>query len=374
MKRLIAVLTGLVMLCGIAAACAEETLPYLETQNQDVYINSTILTEASYPQVCISPYSAYSIIESSYKEPWFVTFPGPAGASCSEFYVDSCQYFDLENYRQYFYQATDSYSYETFLNKCSDESNIVLDGSDKIAAYIKPDNGSAYGLLGLDEIERGAKLYVQIRLDTIRKVAEEERADLLKGIITEEVNRIRDSMACTKLDQYWTIGAFRGVKLFSYSIPGMTVTQDLPEINFHFDGQDFGGKMFITSVDGEQYNAYVVKDSELAVTIKAEINSYSYVFYNREESEYTMATLVDGSEWGIYVSNEKDGKPYSVYASRVLSSKDKYGNDNPTYFTFQVSASSGRMVWADVDAFKADLNTLVQSVTFTGLPESTEAE
>ena len=133
MKRLIAVLTGLVMLCGIAAACAEEALPYLETQNQDVYINSTILTEASYPQVCISHYSAYAIIESNYKEPWFVTFPGPAGASCSEFNVDSCQYFDLENYRQYFYQATDSYSYETFLNKCQDENNIVLDGSDTVS-------------------------------------------------------------------------------------------------------------------------------------------------------------------------------------------------------------------------------------------------
>ena len=111
MKKLTAILLGLVLLCSAALAGAAEGTaepPYLETESQDVYLSSTVLTEASYPQACISPYGAYAFIESDYKEPWFVSFPGPEGAACSEFAVDSCDYLDIVNFRQYSYQATDS--------------------------------------------------------------------------------------------------------------------------------------------------------------------------------------------------------------------------------------------------------------------------
>ena len=364
MKRLIAVLTGLVLLFGVAA-CAEEALPYFETRDQDILGSRTLLSEASYPQVCISPYGA-SFIESDYKEPWFVTFPGPEGTSCFSFDASSCSYLDEENVRAYYYEAGTNTSYEIFLNRCEDESNILLDGSDKVAAYISPDHGNAYGLIGLDEIERGAKLYIQISVFRYNKMEEGELKTLLTDLITAEVTRIKDSMACTKVDQYWTVGAYQGLKLFSYTVPGMTVVQEFPEITFHFDGQDLTGKMFITGIDAEKYSGYVAKD-ELAVSIQGEINSYSHVFYNREESEYTMVTLDDGSEWGIYVANANDGKPWSVYASRVLLNKD----DRPLYFTFQLTAKArhGNVPWADVDAFAADLNTLAQSVQFEGLPE-----
>lgn len=372
MKKLIAVLMGLMLLCG-AAAGAEEALPYLETQDQNVYFGSTLLTEGSYPQVCISPYSTYALFESDRNEPWYVTFPAPDGAQCSQFTVDSCHFLDLENLRQISYQAMESYSYETFLNKCEDESNIILDGSDKKAAYIKPENGNAYALLGLDEIARGAKLYVSVHLDTIRKIAEDERAGILTDLITKEVDRISGGMSCVKLDRYWTDGAYQGVKLFCGSIPGMTLTQDLPEIDFHLDGESFGGKAFISTVDGQEYTAYVAKDRALTVRIEAEISSNSYVFYNREESEYTMVTLDDGSEWGLYVANEWEGKPYSVHASRVLSSKDKNGDDRPVYFNYHLTTSSGlKLAWADLESFKTDLNILVQNLHFTGLPESAE--
>ena len=153
--------------------------------------------------------------------------------------------------------------------------------------------------------------------------------------------------------------ACKGVKLYSVSIPGMTLVQDLPaSIDFHFDGETFSAKPFITRVDGQEFTVYAAaEDRSKSVRIQAEINSYSYVFYNREASEYTMVTLDDGSEWGLYVANDKDGKPYSVYASRVLSAKD----DKTLYFTYQLTVGQGGMVWADLDAFKADLNTLASS-------------
>ena len=367
MKKLLALLMSLMLLCGIAAANAEAELPYLETVDQDMYINQTLLTAESYPQVCISPFSAYSLFESTYDEPWYVTFPCPEGAQCNEFSVDSASFLDVNNAYQYYYQATDSYSYETFLNKCEDESNIILDGSDKAAAYISPDRGNAYALLGLDEIKRGAKLYVSVSMDLYRKLPEDSRAQTLTDFIKAEVERLQANMTCAVNNKFWTVDACKGVKLYSVSIPGMTLVQDLPaSIDFHFDGETFTAKPFITRVDGQEFTVYAAaEDRSKSVRIQAEINSYSYVFYNREASEYTMVTLDDGSEWGLYVANDKEGKPYSVYASRVLSAKD----DKTLYFTYQLTVGQGGMVWADLDAFKADLNTLVQTLRFPGLPE-----
>ena len=367
MKKLLALLMGLILLCGIAAANAESELPYLETVDQNMYFNKTLLTNESYPQVCISPFSAFSLFESTYDEPWYVTFPGPEGAQCCEFSVDSCAFLDVSNAYSYSYQAVDSYSYETFLNKCPDENNILLDGSDKIAAYINPEYGSAFALFGLDEIKRGAKLYVSVSMDMYRKLPEDSRVQALTDLLTAEIERIKTNMTCAVNDKFWTVDACKGAKLYSVSIPGMTIVQDLPaSIDFHFDGETFTAKPFISRIDGQEYSVYAAaEDRSKSVRIQAEIKSYSYVFYNREESEYTMVTLDDGSEWGLYVANDKDGKPYSVYASRVLSAKES----ETLYFTYQLTVGQGGMVWADLDAFKADLNTLVQTVQFPGLPE-----
>ena len=367
MKKLIAVLLVLMQLCSVAA-CAEEALPWLETEDQDAYYSTTLLTVESYPQVCISPFSSYQLFSRGSTEPWYVTFPAPAGARCAEFGVDNCHFLDFENNRQISYQATDNYSYETFLNKCENEDNIILDGSDKVAAYINPDRGSAYALLGLDEIKRGAKLYISISQNNYRKVEENELAQLLKDVITAEASRVRENMVCTQSEKFWTDGAFRGVKLFSYSLPGLKPAQDLPEISFHFDGTEFTAKPFVVRVSGEKFEALATDNAGITVTVEEEISSFSYVFYNREESEYTMVTMDDGSEWGVYVSNENNGKPYSVYASRLLSEKDKRGNDSLLYFNFQVSASGSNLYWTDLNAFIEDLKVLIQNLSLEGLP------
>ena len=103
MKKIIAMLLGLMLLCcavftaagaatedtkapaeGAEAAEVTETaetpaegaeLPYIESEDQDVYISATVLTEASYPQVCISPYSSYELFARNKKDPWYVISP-----------------------------------------------------------------------------------------------------------------------------------------------------------------------------------------------------------------------------------------------------------------------------------------------------------
>ena len=392
MKKTLALLLGLTLLfCGVlpAAFAATETaeapaeeaetteaaetaeasedaeLPYIETESQDIYLSATVLTEASYPQICISPYGSYELFGSNKKEPWYVTLPVPENMACECFSVDSAEFLstDANNAYEIYYKATDRYSYEDFLLDCADkENNMLLDGSDKVAAFITPDRSRAEALFGLDEIQEGAKLYVSVHVQHLNSKEDAEKAEILKTKINDEIARIRENMKCEKADKYWTDGAYKGVKLYTKSVDGNYFIMDFPEIAFHFTEDGISGQVFPTAVDGTSVKAYVCKDREKSVDISIDVDTYSYVFYNRDESEITKVTLSDGNEWGIYVANEKDGQPYSVHAARVLNTVDSNGEEKPVYLTVQMNASSSGQCWADVDAFAKDLDVIAQSV------------
>jgi len=383
MKKTIAMLLGLVLLfCAVftvAGAATEETkapaegaetpaedagLRYIESEDQDVYISATVLTEDSYPQVCISPYGSYDLFSRNKKDPWYVTFPVPEGLRCESFGVENANFLSLDanNAYEVFYQATDRYSYEDFLLDCEDkENNMLLDGSDKVAAYISPDSGRARALFGLDEIQEGAKLYVQIHVQHLNKKEDAEKAEILKKVLSDEIARIQGSMKCVKMDKFWTDGTYKGVKLYNRSLPGNYLVMDMPEITFHFTEEGFGGQVFPVDVDGTSVKAYVCKDREKSVEFSITADTYSYVYYNRDEAEITKVTLSDGNEWGIYVANEKDGQPYSVHAARVLTTTGSGDDAKPVYLTVQMNASSSGLYWADVDAFAKDLDVIAQS-------------
>ena len=376
MKKLIALLLGLILLCCAAAAFAGETtseataqeepaeLPYMETEPQDVYISDTVLTEASYPQVCISPYGAYSLFSRDNIEPWYVTFPCPEGMRCSGFRVDEADFLmlDANNAFEIYYSATDRYSYEVFLGDCEDENNIILDGSEGVAAYIEPDRSRARALFGLDEIEKTAKLVVTIHLQGMRSMEDAEKAEVLKARILDEIARLQGSMACVKADKFWTDGAYRGVKLYVSSADGNYVMVDLPEIAFNLEDANISGQIFPVSMSRSSFECYVCGEGKQAVEIEFSVDTYSYVYYNRDEAEIQKVTLSDGNEWGIYVANERDGKPYSVHAARVLNTVDSNGEEKPLYLTVQVNASSTGKYWADLDAFVKDLDVIAQGV------------
>ena len=442
MKRLTAMLLGLALLCCAALAGAEEAaeLPYLETEDQDVYIGDKVLTEASYPQVVISPYSAYSLFGRDSDEPWYVVFPCPEGMRCSGFRTDEADFLmlDRDNACEMYYNATDRYSYEVFLEDCEDENNILLDGSDGIAAYIEPDKGRAYALFGLTEIAKTAKLLVQLHVQGLRSMEDAEKAELLKNRITDEIARLQASMTCVKSDKFWTDGAYKGVKMYNESVNGEIVTVDLPEISFNLEDADVSsmflscpldverygliyagaqknagpagttvvicrddligdgpalgdlvptymgyrlqadksslyntpncwgiyvsGQVFPVSIGRTSIECYVCKDRAKTVELEYAVDTYSYVYYNREESEITKVTLSDGNEWGIYVANERDGKPYSVHAARVLNTVEEYGEEKPVYLTVQISASNTGSYWPDLDAFVKDLDVIAQGI------------
>ena len=178
----------------------------------------------------------------------------------------------------------------------------------------------------------------------------------------DEIERLKANMSFVKMDKFWTDGAYKGVKLYSKSVPGNYLIADLPEISFHLTEDGIGGQVFATEVNGSSFDCYVSVNREKTVTIDFSVDTYSYVYYNREESEIQKVTLSDGNEWGIYVANERDGKPYSVHAARVLNTVDSNGEEKPVYLTVQINASSTGKYWADLDAFVKDLDVIAQGV------------
>ena len=366
MKKLTAMLLGLALLCCAVFAVAEDAaeLPYLETESQDVYLSATVLTEASYPMVCISPYGTYDLFSRDKYDPWYVTFPCPEGMRCTSFGADNADFLNLDanDACDYYYQATDRYSYESFLLDCENKDNILLDGSDKVAAYILPDSGRARALFGLDEIQEGAKMYVQIFVNGLNRKEDDEKTEILKTKITDEIARLQESMSFVKMDKFWTDGAYKGVKLYSKSFAGNYLTIDMPEMEFTFEEAGIGGNLFPVDVDGTSVKCYAGRERRKYIEVDFSADTYSYVYYSREESEITKVTLSDGNEWGIYVANENDGKPYSVHAARVVNTIDSNGEEKPVYLTVQISCSSVGTYWPDLDAFVKDLDVIAQCI------------
>lgn len=367
MKKLTAMLLGLLLLfCAVSAGAAEGNaaeLPFIEAGPLQGYFTGVSMTAESYPQVCISPYGASSLFESDYREPWYATFSCPEGTVCTEFDAESCHLINTETDTQYMYQLMEDYSYESFLNKCEDESNILLDGSDKIAAYISLKGSKCYLLFGVDEIRKGAKLYTLIYLGGTYRMEDAEKAALLKDAALAEAERLKGNIVCEKKDTFWTDGAYQGVKVASEKIKGMTLAVTMGEAAFHFTDNEITDVIFPTGVGSDSLSFYAVKERGAAVNIKVDVNTYSPVFYNREESEITRTTLNDGNEWGIYVSNIDDnGRPFNAYASRILNQDDP---DNPVYLNIQLDPAGG-LYWADLDAFVADLNGVLPLVQTEG--------
>lgn len=360
MKKLTALLLALAMLCICACAMAEEESIVLETETMDGLIGGTLLTESSISEAVISPYSASDLFAADKKDPWYVTFPVPAGCRVTSFGVQTFTTMDMETYCQYVYQAMSRYTFEDFLLDCKDENYRVLDGSDGVAGYVNPGNSSGYILFGLGEIDTGAKLYLRIfDYSELRELHDAGKAARLTELVQAEAARLKESLACVKAEAFWTDGRIGSLKLYSRSVPGEYINAAMPEASFHLTEGSVQGRAFVTGVDGNSFNLYVAQDRANAVEIDCEVNTYAYV-YSRDESEITKVTLSDGCEWGIYVANERDGRPYSVYAAKVLNP----GEENPVYFSVQMKTVNYGVEWPDVEAFAADLDAVAAAFTF----------
>ena len=362
MKRIISLLLGILLLCGISIAAAEDALPYLEMFENDVpYRRYVLFTPESYPQVCISPYSASRLYDwNSPDKSLFVVFPTPPLESyCRSFYVHSANFEDLTGERRIDYGFRSSYwTFDKFLEKAKDPSLILQDGSSGACAYINPEYGTAHALIAFSEIETADKLEVTITLKDYRQMEEADKIARLNGMILAEVSRIQAEASVVMMDHFWTYGAYGGLRLIPSGYTDKMVTVDMPEITFHTEGETtITGKMFVTSVSGDEFTCYVVQSPGYAVSLSFTLSTWSVYWSDSEKT--TQYTLSDGSEWGFCVEGDVNGQPRALYGSRVVEEN----GDNSLYLTVRASTSSSRTYWPNTEAFLSDLETVLQHVT-----------
>ena len=363
----------------LAVSANAEELPYVWELPQYTYIRSTLLSEESYPEVCINPEYASGIF-SSYADPdpVYLCFPGPDGASCESFDTSEASYLDVDNDIQYSYQVVSSYSFEVFLNEAEDESWILLDGADGTAARIDPESGRAYGLIATEEFDKSSKLYIMLGLDDLdSKMPLDTRVQALSDAILAEVSRVNEAMHYEHITPYWTTGKFAGAKLLDYEFKNY-LEFDFPTLTVSGpDGSDVDAPLTITSVDGTRIEGVVDFGEGVYVDTEINFDDYSYAQNNLEENEEgtSIQRLENGSTWTLYVSNKNDdGTIYSWHASKDLGIQNEYEEE----YYLSIHMSGNGILWddeADVmnDVAKFDNYLLVDSTEDVYVPSEKPA-
>lgn len=356
MKKLLAVTILLALLLSCAAFAEEK--PYMDEYPLENYINAYGLTAETYPQACLTP-SVYS----GYNEAAFVAFPGPADAVPSSFDTDSCAFINPAHDIQYNYQVL-KYAYETFLDKCDKEEDILLDGSEGMAAYIVPEKTRAYGLVDASLIGKGIKVYIAVYYGGLRREEDAVKAEALSALIVEEAKRVKEQLKVPETNGYWTLDQYQGVKLPVSGVAGMKVTLDLPVIPYTDEqGAPASASFIPTRLDGARFSGAALLGGNRIMNVEIETGDYSYVNSNKEKdpASVTAVTLDDGSEWEVYVSNAKDdGAIFGVYFHRLLTNQGGRNKDTSYYLVYRVTLSNFTI--ASMEELVQCMNVLTKGV------------
>ena len=364
MKRIISLFLCVVMLCGIAAAAAEGSLPYMEMFENDVpYRRYKVLTQGSYPQVCISPYSEGRLYEWDMPEkPLFAVFPAPTADSyCRAFSVTYATFEDLKGDRRFQYGFRSSYwTFDKFLDKVTEKDLILLDGSGGAAVYLSPEYGQAHALIAVAGIETADKLEITVDIKDYLQVEMQDRIRKLTEAIIPEVTRLQSEVKVIQMDRYWTDGAYRGIRFFASDNHDILLTMEMPEITFHTAGDtEISGRMFIKNASDSEFGCYVIHSPGHTVSIDFTVSTWSV--YTSDSENAVSYTLSDGSEWGFCTERAVDGKPRRVYGSRVLKQDEK----KTVYLTLRAGTASDRTYWPDMDTFISDMEAVLKNITIS---------
>ena len=363
MKRLLALLAVLTLLVPMAA-CAEGT--YARQLPQYQYTLTTLITPETYPEVALTTASTYTRFGSSATDTvQWLHFPSPAGALANRFEYDFAHYLDVDNGIQYGYQLMASASYEEFVNSAEKDEYILLDGSDKTAAYIDPGRSNAYGLIGVTEFGKSAKLQITISLDNLpRNLPEDQKIAALTDAILPEVARVKAAMQVEERDVRYGAGAFVGLKMLDTYDLNYMMQLDFP--TFGQEGEEIG--MIVTQLyETKMEGVYYIKPGTY-LEMEVSLDSYSYParkLADGEEDCYKVQ-LENGHEWIVYFANKRsNGTSSYIYIAREVPTPagvPDYRKDDPYYVTILLDGDN--IYWTqeklveDIATFDEDLSFL----------------
>lgn len=320
MKRVLCLFIALVLALCAASALAEG----VDAKIQNVRGNASFTAE-SYPEIWITPVYADYIITGYDAERYpskFLRFAPPEGATLLEFRYDLSSLIDFDSLLQYTYYAYDRYAFELFLEK-AEPDNIVSDGSDGAAIYIRPDNRRGCALIDIkDQFGGTAKLEIEVYDHT-----GDLKPDELRQLIVDETARVKTAMALEELDGYWSRGGYQSVELYDdHNEAGLSVNVD---------------GMIITRLATDKLVATAPVEGQSSSVSNTEIAIDSYV-----RDEATDATLASGTEYRAYTTD------YSGYAYFYLK-EGKYSGQ--VYLSIQIDCAP--------DEFAAKLEEVYGRIT-----------
>ena len=364
MKKFLALALIVALLCGLALA---EDRPYVRQIHQNTYVNTLFITPESYPEIRISPAHSYSLF-SGYDDPWFISFSVPENARMLSFDVDECSCANVDEGIQYSYEALGSYSFESLLNNCENDDYIIADGSAGYAAYIDPGRDRAYGLVGVPEISKGAKLYFVIYMGNhfAPAVSEERRAEELAKVVVAECERILGEKRVALQENFWENNLYCGVKMPSLEYESDMIVFDNPRLPIPTENGDVvAEEAYLYALD-DNYMSFCAIAGDCWVGIDVSLETYSYLENQKEEEpdDCNTITLSDGSTFDVYMSfMSENGKTGLVYCSMLLANDAGYKNDENYYLNIEFDANNTS--WTSVDQITAMLEAVMQGVRFT---------
>ena len=362
MKKLAALTLAVSML--LPASAFAEDLPYIRQLEQYDYINNTLLTQESYPEVRLMasyPFRYFGATSSSPKEPLFLCFSGPEGAQPADFNSMWAHYLDMENMIVYDYQLVESDSFEEFINKAEEDEYILLDGSEGAAAYIDPSdyNHTAYGMLYAKDFGKSAKLWIRITLNSLdNKMPMDTRIEQLSDAILAEIDRVSSEMHTELYEPYfWSTGLYAGMKMLDYEYQTLC-TFDFPVLVSEVTDRETRetetkqAPFTVTHVEGTTMEGVYGYGGGSYVEFEADLDTYCYALSKLEENdpEAEELTLQDGSSWIFYSGNRNDDG--SIYAWRAAKKLDDQTDKDGDPYYLSLYYSGDYVKWADVDACK----------------------
>lgn len=368
MKKILALmLVALMLVSGLALA---EERAYMRQIHQNTYVHTLFITPESYPEIRLSP--AYlSSMRSGYSEPWVIRFDAPDNAQIASFDVKECSCIDENQNIQYAYQAMESSSFESLLNNCENDDYIVADGSAGYAAYVEPGRKSAYGLVGLPEISKSAKLYISIyRDDFMSSDTDERRAEILGEMITAEAQRVMNTKKVQQEADFWATNDYRGFKMPSLDHGSDMLVFDFPTLPVPTEsGSTVETEAYLYKLaDNRAYLTAAAGD--FSIDVDVELKTYSQAVHNKEDEPENCATvtLSDGSQFDIYCYEmTEEGETSLVYCSKLLANDAGYGKDEPYYLEFTLNGHYVK--WKSYEEITALLETVMQGVSFSDVNE-----
>lgn len=266
----------------------------------------------------------------------------------------------------YYYEALEDCSYESQLYECQNEDYIVADGSEGYAAYVEPDRGFAYGLVGLPEISETAMLYITIYMgDLLYYETEEQSAGILAEAVSAECARIMGEKTVQLEEDFWTSNAYCGVKMPSLDHEGDMLVLDFPTLPIaDEDGSTVEVEAYLYALEDNCASLFAAA-GENTIDMDVELTTYTYLEYEQENdpANCTTVTLSDGTVFDVYLYNlAENGESSLVYCSTLLADDAGYDQDENLYL--ELSFDSDGVEWTSEDEFAELLEIFMQGVRF----------